>query len=171
MRKQSQNIIIGQRSEFNDATYCVVEYQLNALPNPPICMMIVSCPLDHAFRFIVPERNSEWKRVVTPEHGILITIHAIGLKMDCDREARNMTAAKQPRCNLYGVDTRYQRKHIRCSNGEVYQTQQEAATALGIDQGAVSRVLRGAARSAKGYKFTYVDERHATVGKTWIEDI
>ena len=43
-------------------------------------------------------------------------------------------------------------------NGTVYLTQMEAGRAIGVDQGSVRQVLKGASIQTKGYVFKYLDE-------------
>jgi hypothetical protein len=147
---------MARENQLNQATHCVVEYQVTDTIHPPVCMLITHCRLADAFNMAIPRRNSEWLRSVDGNHGVLVIIHAVGERIECMKEASRLSVLHQPRCNVYGYDKRGQRGVIACSNGQTYRTQMEAAEALGIDQGAISRVLRGAARSTSGLTFSYV---------------
>jgi hypothetical protein len=48
-------------------------------------------------------------------------------------------------------------KSFMDENGIIYQTQSEAASALGLDQGSVKSVLQGKSSHAKGHVFAYLD--------------
>ena len=63
-----------------------------------------------------------------------------------------------PRCNKFGYNVTGQQQPIKCSNGEVYKSQKEAAEALGMSQGLISKHLAGDATHAKGFTFTYITQ-------------
>lgn len=50
-------------------------------------------------------------------------------------------------------------KPIRClQNDKIYPSQKAAAQELGLDQGSISKVVRGIMKQTKGYSFEYVIE-------------
>ena len=57
-------------------------------------------------------------------------------------------------------------KPIRClQNDKIYPSQKAAAQELGLDQGSISKVVRGVMKQTKGYSFEYVIEGEKTMSK------
>jgi hypothetical protein len=143
------------------SAWCVAEYsvidQTGALP--PVSMIITATKLRDVFTFAEVSRNSEWRKCVTAEHAVLVTVTLIGDRPTCQREANRAVMARnpRPRCNMYGFNSFSLARPILCSNGETYQNQAEAARILDLNQGAISRHLKGELRSVKGYTFIYKD--------------
>jgi len=141
--------------------WCVAEYSViddtGALP--PTIMMIMAVKLRDAFTFADVGRNSEWRKCVTPQHAVMVRVFMIGDRATCQTEAnrRVMASKPRPRCNMYGFDSFSHVRTLLCSNGEEYANQVEAARALNLHQGAISRHLKGELRAVKGYTFIHKD--------------
>lgn len=159
MRQQPQSIIAATMSEFGKA-WCVVEYMINdGQGGPPEPMLITAVRLVDAYTFAEASRNSEWRKYVTPDHGVIVQIHVIGTRQECVTEANKMIMHRnpRPRGNVYGYNSFSLARKIQCSNGQVYENQAEAARLLDVNQGAISRNLSGGLKQVKGYIFTYVE--------------
>jgi len=158
--QHSNPMIVHKMGEFPSA-WCVAEYQVvQDAHNPPVSMFITATKLVDVFTFSEALRNSEWRNCIQDEHQIVVWIISTGTKVECMRHANHliMTRAVKPRCNMYGHNVFAHTKRIRCSNGEVYESQLEAARMLKINQGAISLHLNGKLKSVGGYTFTYADE-------------
>lgn len=155
MRHQ-QTTLMARCNELTIATWCVVEYQVMFSEGPPTLMMITSCRLDQAFHMRHPLNNSVWREHVRPEHPVIVNIHAIGTKVECNKLASKLTIERNPRC-IIGQDSRYNRKRIQADDGRIFDTQQDVADAIGASQAAVSLHLRGGTRAVRGVVLTYVE--------------
>lgn len=61
-----------------------------------------------------------------------------------------------------------QSKKIKClNNGEIYESQNAAARALGLDVSAISKIIRGKLKATKGFSFILADENEEV---TFIEE-
>ena len=61
-----------------------------------------------------------------------------------------------------------QSKKIKClNNGEIYESQNAAARALGLDVSAISKIIRGKLKATKGFRFELAAEDEEI---TYIED-
>ena len=137
------------------SAWCAVDYWVNGKS-----VFITATMLRDAFTMAYAQRNSEWRNVVDLDATVTVIILTIGTQNDCIDYA-NETLFKRdvkPHCNAKGHDQATRARRIACNNGEVYESQLAACRALGLNQGAVSRQLRGELRSVKGYVFCYEDK-------------
>ena len=154
-------IVRNQMDQFAKS-WCVVEYMVaDGTPTPPVVVFITATKLSDAFSFSEATRNSEWRRIIRPEYNVAVMITAVGSKAECQIEAnkRVMATIPRPRCNLHGYNAFATTRALICSNGQEYESQSDAAKQLGINQGAISRQLKGELNSVAGYVFTYKELR------------
>lgn len=133
--------------------WCVYEHH-----NPPEIIYVNACRLRDVFSMREARDNSEWFRMYQKGGGLLLHITMITVdRNEAIRSAieRVKSLPTMPRCNLHGFNMRTASRPIICSNGVTYQTQSEAAKALGVAQPHISRNLRGALKSVNGYTFAY----------------
>lgn len=159
MRLQQQCVAVATVAEFSKA-WCVVEYMItDGHGGPPEPMLITACRLVDAYTFADANRNSEWRKYATPAHGAVAQVHAIGTRQECQQHATKMIMGRnpRPRGNVYGFNSFSLARPLECSNGQEYPNQAEAARMLNLNQGAISRHLKGELRTVKGYTFTYKD--------------
>jgi len=160
MQRQTHAIVGGKAGELPTA-WCVVEYAVidQTGSTPPTSMMILATRLRDVFTLAECNRNSEWRKCITPEHVITVTIHWTGNRTDCQRKATAMIMERptRPRCNIYGYNSYSLARPLLCSNDQEYPTQAEACRVLGLNQSQLSRHLKGELRSVKGYMFKYKD--------------
>ena len=142
-----------------DKLWCVYEHHTPpANGEPPTIIYINACKLIDVFSFKDARDNSEWFRMYQNGGGLLLHILLItDDRNEAFRHAieRAKSMTPMPRCNLHGWNMRTAARPILCSNGVTYQTQAEAATALGLAQSNISRCLRGKLNSVGGYRFAY----------------
>lgn len=127
--------------------WCVAEYS-----TPIGRLFVTATKLSQALLLIEPSKNPAWQQMVQDDTPITVRIIMVGTREQCYVEANRQEPAW---CNLAAQGSK--RPLIQCSNGETYRTQQEAANALGLDQGAISAQLNGRLRTVKGYTFTYIN--------------
>lgn len=145
-----------------DMTWCVYELRV---PGPEIAPIYVNaCKLKDVFHLKDAHDNSEWVRMY--KDGGAIMIHIIAVSDDRNEAMRAAiehckSYNPMPRCNLHGYNLKSVNRPILCSNGVTYSTQAEASTALGVNQGNISRCLRGQLRTVGGYSFTYANPEPA----------
>lgn len=124
---------------------------------PPSIIYIGCCKLTKLYDMTDARRNSEWRKLMTLDRALIVEIIAIGNKRECYQHRGRVIATSNPRphCNVRGFDTTGAAVKIHCSNGAVYATQTEAATALQLSQSAISRHLAGdpGVATVKGYTF------------------
>jgi hypothetical protein len=139
------------------------EYQASMSPGaPPTVIYVGASPLTEVYRLGEGRSNSEFADIFRNGGHVLVRIIAIGDRHDIVRHAINYMRDNfetVPRCNLRGFNTKGMNRAIRCSNGTTYDSQTEAARALGISQSAISQVLSGKLTHAGGYTFTYAVAR------------
>lgn len=162
--------IAAQMNQMTNATYCVVSYQRINGTAPPTLMMITACPLSQAFNMTVPGRNAYWRSVMTPETGVIVEVHKIGTKQECniDATSRMARAPVKPECMRWTVAARGTRL-IACSNGQTYRDQSEAADALGVSQSAISQCLRGHMATVRGETLMYADQPEPYAGAVGLD--
>lgn len=119
------------------------------------------CRLTEVFTLKQARDNSEWRKLFANGGGMFINIiHTTNDEI----EGRNFASKRiaelgyRPHCNLYGHDLRVHNRRIRCSNGEIYNSQSDAARALGLHQGNLSKHMKGFSKTIGGYWFEYVDD-------------
>lgn len=124
---------------------------------PPTVIMVGACKLSEVYNMSAAKANSEWKRIFARGGKVMVRIVATGPdKHHCYVHATKLMKQYAPVCNLNGHNLKHTRKSIRCiNNGRVYNTQAEAARDLGLDQGSVSKHMRGMAHTVQGFMFEY----------------
>jgi hypothetical protein len=141
--------------------WCVYEHLATfEAGKPPVLVYVNACPLLDVYGFYEGRRNTEWIRMFS--NGAHVQVRIIGTTTTF-HDARQFAAehikaqATIPICNLRGINIKSTPQRIRCSNGEVYETQKIAAAALGIHASAISRHLRGIGKTVSGYTFEFVN--------------
>jgi hypothetical protein len=139
--------------------WCVYEHWITVTAGePPELIYVGACRLSEVFDMRQAKNNSDWTAIMAVDREIMLTII---MTTPDQREAMNAsirhtkTRPTMPRCNLHGFNMFGQSRRLLCSNGEQYENQTIAARTLGLNQGAISRHLKGELQSVKGYTFTY----------------
>jgi hypothetical protein len=125
---------------------------------PPKVIYVNFCKLLDVHRLAQARRNTEWIRLT--EGNRLVIVRVIATSQDrllVQRHASEHMRAFSPMpiCNAKGFVATAQRRKLYCSNGQQYDTQQQAAQALGISQSAVSKHLKGNLNHVAGYVFSF----------------
>jgi hypothetical protein len=139
--------------------WCVFEHMMVMKPGqPPEVVFVGTCKLIDVFRLREARANSYWTTLTSAGAPVMIRIIST---MD-DRKTAYETAIRHvrtfdpvPVCNMHGYNLYGSQRQILCSNGQVYNSQSEAAADLNITQSAISQQLAGKLASVKGYTFTY----------------
>lgn len=141
-------------------TWCVYEHLAQfEVGKPPVLVYVNACPLADVYSLFEGRRNTEWIRMF--RNGAHVQVRIIATA-PTPHEARRFAGEhikaqpSIPICNLRGVNIKSTPQRVRCSNGEVYETQKVAAEALGLQASAISRHLRGVGKSVSGYTFEFV---------------
>jgi hypothetical protein len=137
--------------------WCIFEHWTADEMGALVLQFIGACRLTDAFKTATARSNTEWCKLMKPETSLYIRITAIGDKSECLRDAARQVSNAPPRCNLYGLNLHGSQRRIKCSNGQTYDTQQQAAEALNVSQSAISAHLNGRGRAVGGYTFSYED--------------
>jgi hypothetical protein len=141
--------------------WCVYEHLATfEAGKPPVLIYVNACPLLDVYGFYDGRRNTEWIRMFSNGAHVQVRIIATALTPhEARRHAGEHIKAQPtiPICNLRGINIKSTPQRIRCSNGEVYETQKIAAEALGVQGSAISRHLRGVGKSVSGYTFEFVN--------------
>jgi hypothetical protein len=161
MQKFDAAIIVDVRR--SRETWCVFEHQaVLKQGEPPETILIGACRLQDVYSLTDGKTNSEWQNMFLQGGQVLVRIVATSLnRADAFRVAGEHVRDTKPtpRCNLKGYNLRGQRRPVIClNNGKRYETQLDAASELGIHASAISRMLRGNASTAQGYKFAYAGD-------------
>lgn len=142
-------------------TWCVYEHLATfEAGKPPVLVYVNACPLADVYSLFDGRRNTEWIRMFS--NGAHVQVRIVGLATTF-HEARKAAAdhikaqPTIPICNLRGINIKSTPQRIKCSNGEVYETQKVAAAALGLQASAISRHLRGIGKAVSGYTFEFVN--------------
>jgi hypothetical protein len=150
--------MIGLAKEMN-TLWCVYEHWLVIKPGePPQIIYVGACRLPEVFDMRNARNNSDWSAIFQVDREIMLSII---MTTPDQREAMNFSIRhakglpEMPRCNLHGFNMFGQSRRLLCSNGQEYTNQTEAAKVLGLNQGAISRHLKGHLQSVKGLVFTY----------------
>lgn len=153
--------IEGYVRDLINHTWAVVEYSVFDVdaPHGKRLIYILGCKLSVVTSLAEPARNSEWNKIVSDATYLYINVCFIGEKFAALREASNRVRALSPRphCNARGYSLNNVSRPIVCSNGITYPSQIEAARALGINQGQLSRHLSGELQHVKCLTFAYKD--------------
>ena len=129
---------------------------------PPVVIMVGACKLTDAYKMLDGRRNSEWMRLFKAGGTVMVKIIATGpdrtscvkFAMDHMRKMNPM-----PRCNLMGFSNKGVARRVEClTNGEIYDSQTHAATALGISNVQISKHLKGDCKHVNKYVFRYADD-------------
>lgn len=143
--------------------WCVYEHQVVLKEGePPSVIMIGACRLREVYLLIDGKTNTEWAKIYANGGSVLVRIVGVTLdKMEAMRHAQTLvrSATPTPICNLQGYNIRGSARAVRCINNDTrYNTQREAAEALGVSASALSRHLRGELTHANGLRFVYDQE-------------
>lgn len=152
------NIIVDVKRSLVD--WCAFEHIATLKADePPQTIFVGACKLVDVFKLQDGKSNSQWAKIYAQGGNVLLRILATGP----DRSEIINYAVKvaraynpQPLCNLHGYTMAGSLRRIACSNGETYDNQAHAATALGTHQSAISRHLQGHSAHVKGHVLTYV---------------
>lgn len=156
MITQPENSIIVDTQTLGN-TWCLYEH-LAVLDagQPPEIIMIGVCKLNDAFRLGDGRRNSAWSAIFANGGQIMVRIVATSeYRHEMTLQATRRIQSNPPRCNARGFNLRGTARPIKCSNGQVYGSQKEAAAALGLDASSISRHMRGDTQHVSGYTFMY----------------
>jgi hypothetical protein len=138
--------------------WCAFEHIAALEPGaPPAVIFVGACRLIEVYRLADGRTNSEWTKIYANGGTVQVRIIATGDRLDVMRHAQRhaRTFDPLPRCNMYGYNVRGASRAIRCSNGQTYPTQRDAALALGVSQSAISQQLDGKLLSVRGFTFSY----------------
>lgn len=133
--------------------WCAYEHHV-----PPQIVYVNTCKLTDLFKLADARDNSEWFKMFANGGGIMIHLLLITDSRHRAVEtaiARAKSLTPMPRCNLHGWNMKTSARPILCSNGKTYSTQREAADELKLDQGNLSKHLRGELKTVGGYTFAY----------------
>lgn len=116
-------------------------------------LYILTVPTDDVWAMRTPSRNTEWHKVRENVGSAMLL--AIGTKEECERECSRVIAqrtTRPPHCNANGAVT----NRIRClETGQLFHNAAEAVRVMGLNQGNLSKHLRGKLASVGGFKFEY----------------
>jgi dipeptidyl aminopeptidase/acylaminoacyl peptidase len=141
--------------------WCIYEHLATfEVGKPPVLIYVNACPLSEVYSLYDGRRNTEWIRMFS--NGAPVHVRILDTTTtfyEARRKAADYirTLREIPICNLRGINIKSTPQRIRCSNGEVYETQKIAAAALGVQPSAISRHLRGVGKSVSGYTFEFVN--------------
>lgn len=137
--------------------FCAFEHLATFSPNePPEVILVGVSALHEVFQMTDGRRNSEWNRIFYNGGQIMLRIYAVSEdKAELIRWATRRVQEIKPRCNVVGFNLRGAAQRVTCSNGVTYDSQKDAAQALGIDASAISRHLRGYTSHVAGYTFIF----------------
>ena len=142
-------------------TWCAFEHLAQFEEGkPPEVVFVNAGPITEVFRMLEGRRNSEWLRIFQNGGSVMIRImfqstDRVEVMRFAMKYAKSLTTV--PRCTLHGVNIKGMARRIRCSNGQMYDSQKQAADALAIQASAISRHMRGDLRQVGGYTFLYED--------------
>lgn len=142
--------------------WCVYEHSIHQADAPPATIFVGYCKLGELFMMREARTNSEWARIT--DNGnvpVMITIIAM-----CSEQSEANRAAMEhlsslpswPYCNANGYNLERATRQLRCSNGTIFQSQEDAAKVLGVSQSAISQHLRGKLKTVKGVTLAYLNK-------------
>lgn len=143
--------------------WCVYRHQYPSVDGqPPVILYINACRLTDVFEMNEARNNSDWATVYANGGAIMLeilSVHATAGEAQSTAHRLIKSMNPFPRCNLHGYNMHRSARPILCSNGVTYKTQSEAASALRINQGNLSKHLRepDVLKSVGGYTFKYVE--------------
>lgn len=155
---QTQSSIIATPEAF-PAAWCVREVIFREHIDAPWQMLMLDvCELRNGHLFGKMQYNKAWREHVKADMAVMINITNIGDPVSCrrERDRRLSTMDPKPYGNSVHTITTHRRAMIVCSNGQIYANQMAAAVALGLNQGQISRHLRGELKHVKGITFKYL---------------
>ena len=131
-------------------TWCIYEHLItDADTGEDRLIYIGMCQLNEAMGFPDARRNSHWPLIVTDRTMLTHRIVATGSYQACFNHRQGLILRGRPVCNIKGYDTYARATRIRCNEtGQIFDNQAIAATATGVNPGALSQHLQG----RKGYK-------------------
>jgi hypothetical protein len=163
MERQAPFVITGTTGTIAH-TWVVVRYSVPGENGaPPTIMHIIATTWKDVLLMNEASTNSEWTRLMSMDRPVIVEVIHVGLKADCVMMANRLAISTGTHCMKHGVRMNHRTSNIRCSNGVTYQTQSEAAAALGISQPALSAHLAGKLAHVKGFVFTRVYDPTAPV--------
>lgn len=144
-------------------TWCVFEHQVILKEGePPTVILIGACKLRDVYLMTDGKTNTEWASIFANGGSVLVRIVATTIdKPEAFRHAQDLIRSTTPTpvCNLKGYNIRGSARAVRCINNDTrYNTQAEAAAALGVSASAISRHLKGDLSHANGLRFVYDSE-------------
>lgn len=156
-----QSVVMADFTTF-DKQWCVYEHHLHEPGEETLKVIYVgACKLANVYALADAMRNTHWATLKHTRPGSFLYVKVImtGERVECMNASVKHILSHNPRpvCNQYGRDTSGWIRPILCSNGQEYATQQEAALALGLNQGQISQHLAGNVKSVKGFTFAYKD--------------
>ena len=154
MIEQNTSLIIDTKA---GKTWCMFEHLVVFdATKPPEVILVGVCPLAEVTRMTDGRRNSIWVDIFRNGGQVMVNIIATSeSKSDLVRRAVKRLNELRPRCNAHGFNMKNASNRIECSNGKTYDSQRDAAVALGLDASAISRHLRGHTSHVMGYTFSY----------------
>ncbi len=140
--------------------WCVYDVIMNLSGDPtkpPEIIYVDCCKLSQLFTLAKAQSNSEFARLARGNAPAMIRVLKItDDQAEGNREAFRIIRQTNPHCNVHGYNMTGQKgRPLLCNNGQLYANQSEAAKALGISQGAISRHLRGDLKAVNGFRFEY----------------
>lgn len=150
---------IGSVNTFRN-DYCVYQHVYG---DPEAIIYIGVCPLRDMLLGPDAAQNSEWLKMVNPNHSLTVTLLAIGPSAECYNHRVRMlhSMTVKPICNQRGVLLSLAAQPFRCDQtGQVFQSQVECARIMGLSQPALSNHLAGKIgwKRVKGYTFSRIVE-------------
>jgi len=138
-------------------TWCMFEHLVVFdATKPPEVILVGVCLLAEITTMTDGRRNSVWVDIFRNGGQVMINIIATSEdKAELIRRATKRVHELRPRCNAQGFNMKNASNRVTCSNGETYDSQRDAAIALGLDASAISRHLRGKTSHVMGYTFSY----------------
>lgn len=138
--------------------YCVVEYSTATGVSPPKVALLVVDRLCNIWSMNEANRNSVWRSVSAASDVVAIgtRVLCVGEMLECKRWLDAHLSSLGPNLpvgNAYGILSSPREQGIRCSNGQTYRNQTEAAAALGCAQGVISQIVNGKLSSWRGLRF------------------
>lgn len=139
--------------------WCIFEHwaQFQA-DQPPECILVGVCKLIDVYKLIDGKTNSEWTRIFKSGGQVMVrVVKTVSKKHEGLVEARRhmLSLPKVPICNHNGYAMFGGMRRIISSTGETYNSQAEAANALGVTGPAVSRHMNGFSHHVRGVTLRY----------------
>lgn len=143
--------------------YCVYEHYASfEMGKPPELIFVGASKITTLLHFQEARKNTEWARMLGYGGQVMVRIIATGEDLrECQRYAIQHLnqLPRYPRCNMRGTERRGVARAIQCSNGQVFQSQKEAARVMGVTESALSRHLNNLQQNVGGLRFHYIDPK------------